>query len=68
MDFFVRVHQNSAGILTYFKGFWCKMMEKDQAAAALSLKAVFVRWSLKGTEAFYSYLFITFFAGLIAVG
>ncbi len=43
----------SAGILTYFKGFWCKMTEKDQAAAALSRKAVFVRCCLNAAVSIF---------------
>ena len=45
--FFVRLYRNSAGILTYVKGFLCKMTENMQADSVQSRQAGFVRCCLK---------------------
>ncbi len=47
--FFVRLSKNSAGILTYVKGFLGKMTEKMQARHVQSRQAVFVRCCLSTT-------------------
>ena len=49
-DFFVRLYRNSAGILSYVKGFLCKMTENMSADSVQSRQAGFVRCCLK-----YSY-------------
>ena len=42
-DFSVRLYRNSAGILSYVKGFLCKMTENMSADSVQSRKAGFVR-------------------------
>ena len=46
-DFFVRLYRNSAGILSYVKGFLCKMTENMSADSVQSRQAGFVRCCLK---------------------
>ena len=46
-DFFVRLYRNSAGILSYVKGFLCKMTENMQADSVQSRQVGFVRCCLK---------------------
>ena len=45
-DFFVRLYRNSAGILSYVKGFLCKMTENMSADSVQSRQAGFVRCCL----------------------
>ncbi|MBP7186468.1 MAG: C_GCAxxG_C_C family protein [Ruminococcus sp.] len=49
-DFFVRLYRNSAGILSYVKGFLCKMTENMSADSVQSRQAGFVRCCLKGIK------------------
>ncbi len=46
-DFFVRLYRNSAGILSYVKGFLCKMTENMSADSVQSRQAGFARCCLK---------------------
>ena len=46
-DFFVRLYRNFAGILTYVKGFLCKMTENMSADSVQSRQASFVQCCLK---------------------
>ncbi|MGB4093711.1 MAG: hypothetical protein WBK46_17475, partial [Ruminococcus flavefaciens] len=43
----VRLYRNSAGILTYVKGFLCKMTENMSADSVQSRQAGFVRCCLE---------------------
>ena len=45
-DFFVRLYRNSAGILSYVKGFLCKMTENMSTDSVQSRQAGFVRCCL----------------------
>ena len=60
-DFFVRLYRNSAGILSYVKGFLCKMTENMSADSVQSRQVGFVRCCLKlwNGEGAVPYRFIT---------
>ena len=49
-DFFVRLYRYSAGILSYGKGFLCKMTENMSADSVQSRQAGFVRCCLKSDD------------------
>ena len=52
-DFFVRLYRNSAGILSYVKGFLCKMTENMSADSVQSRQAGFVRCCLNKKGGYY---------------
>ena len=58
-DFFVRLYRNSAGILSYVKGFLCKMAENMSADSVQSRQAGFVRCCLKRPSVLSAFLHLS---------